>query len=190
MHDQPTADLLQMSNLLYFTNDQIETINQAIILAEELISDHFKISFSEWKRYRYDLKTLKTLKPEEITEKAFAQIIKYVCNPEKKLRGGLHTDYYKICLQDHVILKALSREKGLPLLPLAAYIVTHELIHVVRFSKFLQSFLVTPEEQEKEEALVHTLTHKLLKGVKIPRLSYVLHIYGHYKNMETFRAAE
>ena len=179
-----------MSRLLYFTKDQIETINQAIILAEELISDHFKISFSEWKRYRYDIKTLEALKPEEITEEAFAQIIKYVCNPEKKLRGSLHTDYYKICLQDHVILKALEREKKMPLYPLAAYIVTHELIHVVRFSKFLQSFLVSAEEQEKEEALVHTLTYELLQGVKISQLSYVLDIYVHCRNMETFRTAD
>ena len=106
------------------------------------------------------------------------------------MRGGLHTDYYKICLQDHVILKALSREKKLPLYPLAAYIVTHELIHVVRFSKFLQSFLVTAEEQEKEEALVHTLTFELLRGVKISHLDYVLGIYVHCRNMETFKTVE
>ncbi len=175
---------------MYFSHEQIETVNRATILAEELISDYFKISFSEWKRYRYDIKTLESLNPEEVTEKAFAQIVKYVCNPERKLRGSLHADYYKICLQDHVILKALSREKNLPLFPLAAYIVTHELIHVVRFSKFLQRFLVTAEEQEKEEALVHTLTHELLCGVKIPYLDYVLDVYVHCRNMETFKTAE
>ncbi len=179
-----------MNDLLYFDSEQIETVNKATILAEELISDHFKISFSEWKRYRYDIKTLKSLRPEEVTEKAFAQIVKYVCNPERKLRGSLHTDYYKICLQDHVILKALSREGDLPLFPLAAYIVTHELIHVVRFSRFLQSFLVTAEEQEREEALVHSLTHELLSGVSIPHINYVLDVYIHCRNMETFRTAD
>lgn len=179
-----------MNKLRCFDDEQIETINGATILAEELISDYFKISFSEWKRYRYDIKTLKTLKSEEITHEAFAQIVKYVCNPEMKPRGSLHADYYKICLQDHVILRALSREKELPLFPLAAYIVTHELIHVVRFSKFLQRFLVTPEEQEREEALVHTLTSELLQGVKIPHMASVLDIYVSCRNMETFKTAE
>lgn len=177
-----------MRDILCFNSEQMETLNQAIIIAEDLISNYYKISFSEWKRYRYDINTLASLKPNEITELAFAQIVRYTCNPEKKLRGGLHTDYYKICLQDHVILRAIMREKNLPLLPLAAYIVTHELIHVVRFSKFLRGFIVDWKEQEEEETLVHQLTYRLLKGVKLPRLQYVLDVYVHCRNMETFKA--
>ncbi len=176
-----------MEKLVCFDPKQLETINQAILIAEEVISDFFKISFSEWKRYRYDIKTLALLKPEEITDEAFAQIVKYICHPEKKPRGSLQADYYKICLQDHVILQAISRERDLPLYPLAAYIITHELIHVVRFSRFLQSFIVSPHEQEAEETLVHELTYKLLRGVRIPGLDYVLDVYIHCRNMEKFK---
>jgi len=95
-------------------------------------------------------------------------------------------DYYKICLQDHMILDALARESELKLLPLAAYIVTHELIHVVRFSKFLQNFQASPAEQTKEEALVHTTTLEMFRKVKLPDLNYVLNSYHASCQMEKF----
>ena len=53
-------------------------LRQAIEIGEELISDRYRISTSEWKRYRYDIQSLKDLREEEITDLAFAQIHRYL----------------------------------------------------------------------------------------------------------------
>lgn len=175
-----------MSKLQQFNDEQLQVLAHAVEIAEDVTSNYYKISFNEWKRHRYDIKTLAHLKKDEITYEAFAQITRYAWNPSQKFRGGQQFDYYKICLQDHMILDALARESELKLLPLAAYIVTHELIHVVRFSKFLQNFQASPAEQTKEEALVHTTTLEMFRKVKLPNLNYVLNSYHASCQMEKF----
>ncbi|NLJ29602.1 MAG: hypothetical protein GX433_16550, partial [Deltaproteobacteria bacterium] len=38
-----------------FNKEEIAVLRQSISISEELISDFYKISTSEWKRYRYDI---------------------------------------------------------------------------------------------------------------------------------------
>lgn len=172
-----------------FQQEEILILRRATEISEELISDFYKISTSEWKRYRYDIQSLKDLQEEEVTDTAFAQIHRYLRHPQLKLRGSETGDYFKICLQDHVIRRALQRDSQILMLPLAAYIVTHELIHVVRFAKFIQRFHTTEAEQEAEEVRVHELTQQLLKGRKVEGLSEVLDAFKDCRAMETFTAA-
>ncbi|MEJ5347219.1 MAG: hypothetical protein WHS46_00830 [Desulfosoma sp.] len=178
--------LREREDRIPFHDDEIGVLAEAIRIAEELISDHFKISTSQWKRYRYDIQSLKDLQPEEITDHAFAQIRRYAFPPHDKTLASRHGDYFKICLQDHVIRKALARDPHVDLLPLATYILTHELIHVVRFARFLQRFDVPEKERDAEEARVHGETIGLLKNSKIPGMKEVLRAFGTYPSMETF----
>ena len=39
-----------------FSPEQIFIVNQAAAMAEELVSNHYKMSLTEWKRPRYDFK--------------------------------------------------------------------------------------------------------------------------------------
>lgn len=169
-----------------FDAEEILVLAEATRIAEELISDHYKISTSQWKRYRYDIQSLKDLHSDEITDHAFAQIRRYAFPPRDKILASRHGDYFKICLQDHVIRRALSRDPYLALLPLATYIVTHELIHVVRFARFLQRFDAPEKERDIEEARVHEETIELLKDLKIPGMEAVLSVFGGCRFMETF----
>jgi len=89
-------------------------------------------------------------------------------------------DFYFICLQDHLILNALKRDKELGLLSLLVYIFTHELVHIVRFCSFLKRFEASGKEREKEEEIVHTKTYEILNGLQVPNLDYILDSYkGH-----------
>ncbi len=175
-----------MSRLQEFNDKQVQILGHTVEIAEDVTSNYYKMSFNEWKRHRYDIKTLVHLNEDEITREALAQITRYTKNPNQKLRGSQHFDYYKICLQDHVILDALLRESALKLLPLAAYIVTHELIHVIRFSKFLQNFHASPSERMKEEVRVHATTSKILSKMKLPDLGYVINLYHALGQIEKF----
>ena len=51
---------------LAFDDKQIQTVNRAVTMAEELVSNHFKISPNECLRPKYDVKTLSDLTDAEI----------------------------------------------------------------------------------------------------------------------------
>jgi hypothetical protein len=153
-------------------------VNEAVAVAEELTSNAYKMSFAEWRRRRYDIKTLADLSPEEIVHGPFAQIIRYVGRKAETSLGSSEYDFYKICLQDHSILPALNQFPDLRLWPFALYIVTHELIHVIRFTRFLQAFEASQEEKAMEEARVHERTRKILEEAHIDGMEAVFEFYG------------
>jgi hypothetical protein len=173
---------------LPFEAEEIGTLAQAISVSEDLISNSYKISTSEWKRYRYDIQSLKDLDEEEVTDIAFAQIRRYLRRPGDRTRGSEPGDFFKICIQDHVIRRAVKRDRQIGLFPLTAYIMIHELIHVVRFAKFLQRFDSTVAEQDAEEARVHLLTYDLLQKTRIQGLTEVLAAFKDCRTMENFLA--
>jgi hypothetical protein len=157
-----------------FSVVQIDILNDSVSMAEDLVSNFYKMSASQWLRFKYDIKTLEQLTPNEIVHGPFAQVIRYEGKRKNSLLGSSAYDLYKICLQDHSILSVIKEFSGLELFPLALYIVTHELIHVVRFGKFLQIFDASPEKRATEETRVHEKTHEILNHIQIKGLKDVL----------------
>ena len=164
-----------------FDPRQIEIINNAVAMAEELVSNNYKMSASQWLGPRYDVKTLVELKSEEIIDGPFAQIIRYKGQRKNSSLGSATYDFYKICLQDHIIRSTLEGKPDIELFPFSLYIITHELIHIVRFSKFLQSFEASAKERMAEEKRVHQKTHVILKPVQIEGLKNVLEFYNDWR---------
>lgn len=164
-----------------FGPDDIATVNGAAAMAEELVSNHYKMSASQWLKRRYDIRTLVDLEPEEIIHGPFAQIIRYEGHRRNRSLGSAAYDFYKICLQDHTILNVLAEQRQLQLFPFILYIVTHELIHIVRFTKFLQQFDAAPDDRMDEEKRVHAMTHQLLVQISVPGLAEVLEFYGEWR---------
>lgn len=160
-----------------FSPEQLKVITESAAMAEELVSNHYKMSASQWLRRRYDFKTLVDLTPEEIVSGPFAQIIRYEGKKNDQSLGSSSYDFYKICLQDHHILSALADSEDLQLFPFSLYITTHELIHIVRFSKFLCNFVASPHEKMMEEARVHKKTQLILQNESIPDMDEVLKFY-------------
>jgi hypothetical protein len=161
-----------------FNSDQLKIVNNAVAMSEELVSNHYKMSASQWLRPKYDVKTLADLNRNEIVEGPFAQVVRYVGKRHGSQLGSGTYDFYKICLQDHAILGALKQNDQLELLPFTIYIVTHELVHIVRFSKFLQSFDASAEEKLVEEARVHRETQRILSQIQLVGLRAVLDFYS------------
>jgi hypothetical protein len=164
-----------------FSPEQIKIVNNAVSMAEELVSNSYKMSASQWLGPRYDIKTLAELDPEEIIDGPFAQIIRYKGKRRNTLLESATYDFYKICLQDHMIQSTVERSHGIELFPFALYIITHELIHIVRFSKFLQSFDASAEERMAEEKRVHFRTHAILEPVQLAGLHNVLEFYNDWR---------
>lgn len=172
-----------MNIKLVFKPEQLSAVTHAVGMAEDLVSNHYKMTTSEWLRPKYDVRTLTELEPGEVVDGPFAQIIRYRGHPKQASLSSATYDFYKICLQDHAILAALQKNLALRLLPFSLYIITHELIHIVRFSRFLQGFDASPEERLAEEKRVHEKTHAILHGVSLSGLPAVLGFYDDWRTV-------
>lgn len=163
-----------------FQGSEKPIIQEAVLIAEEATSDFFKLSSSQWRRARYDILTLEHLRQEEISPSALAQVAKYLCClPGRQLKSA-HYDLYRICLQDHNILQTLEKTNSPALLPLLIYIITHELVHIVRFSHFHQLFEAAAAERDAEEQRVHALTWEILQPQRCPDLEEIALNYKAY----------
>ena len=102
---------------LPFNDDDLLTISEALDIAEDATGNFYKFSLGQWKRQRYDVKTLTSLRANEIAQQAFALL-----NKGARAISGFESntksrDFYFICLQDHQILKALKGTKPLGFYP-------------------------------------------------------------------------
>ncbi len=156
-------------------------VTRAVEMSEELISNYYKLSSSQLSRLNYDVKTCAHLAPSEIVSEHFAQIVKYKLRKKNALRETEAEDFYQICLQDHAILQALEDHPELAFLEFLLYIVCHELIHVVRFNRFLQQFNASAEEKMAEERRVHARTREILSCVSMSGIAPVLAFYGQWQ---------
>ncbi|OGP91281.1 MAG: hypothetical protein A2031_02625 [Deltaproteobacteria bacterium RBG_19FT_COMBO_43_11] len=165
----------------YFNTLQLPMANKAFTDAEKLVSGHFRMSEDELRKNKYDVKTLAYLDEHEVKDGAFAHLCKYSYQkPEGSDENGNDGfDFYRVCLQDNIILDAVQRANPfVKLSPLMLYIAVHELIHVLRFGRGESDFDATREEKEKEESIVHNLTKNALQAVKYSEMEIVLECFS------------
>ncbi len=169
-----------MENLEKFNKDQIQVINRSISMAEDLVSNYYKMSINQWLQAKYDVKTLEDLSSNEVVDGPFAQVIKYVGRKKESVLSSSNFDYYKICIQDHAIISELERSPDLKLFPFVLYVIIHELVHIVRFSRFIHFFDATKKEKIKEETAVHGRTKEILDPYSIEGVTDVLKFYNNW----------
>lgn len=163
-----------------FSSEHVLVLDQAWILAQSLVADEFRLDFHDFRSWPVDIKLYNELAPAEMAEGVFAQLFRY-----QRLSGplarGARRDYYRICLYDPSILKAIESAPGLDLPALLTYILTHEFIHVARFAKFMELFSADDQARAEEEEVVHQETFRLLKKRKLPGLDRVLDLYHDHR---------
>lgn len=168
-----------MKKTITFNPMQLKLLDDAVVISEELISNYYKMSSTQWLRSRYDVKTLKDLKGDEIVDGPVAQVLGYNARKKDGTLGSSVLNYYTVCFQDDAILQKIAQNQNLILLPLLVYITVHELIHIVRFSTFQQIYSASSEAQcaMEEERKVHAITSDILKKVAIQGMDNVLLYY-------------
>jgi len=168
-----------MQKLRHFNQEELLKVDEAVKLSEELVNNHFKMSSGQWLKNRYDIKTAKDLALHECVDGPFAQVVKYEGRKKDAALGSSSFSLYKVCLQDNAILTMVSKNRNLSLEPFLLYILTHELVHIVRFLKFNQRYENKNEADVTldEERMVHQLTHTILEPVSVPGLNQVFEFY-------------
>ena len=165
----------------YFNTTQIPLAGKSFNSAEKVVLHHFRMSEDQLRRNRYDVKTLAYLEQHEVKDGAFAHLCKYSYEKPSPTaqndKDGF--DFYRVCLQDNMILDAVDRANSfIKLSPLLLYIAVHELIHVMRFGNGDIDFGASLEEKEQEEKIVHNLTRNALQPMKNHDLEIVLDCFS------------
>ena len=168
---------LFMAESLFFDKKQCNWVGEVLEIAETLAGNYFQVNLEDVERFPYDLETLANLRGQEKTRKALAQVCKYEYQNKKELFRHGGKEFYRICLQDDKILNTIQTEGHSFLKPLLLYVVTHELIHVIRFSMDPKRFYLHSKEKKIEERDVHCKTYELLRSFKDPQVDLLLERY-------------
>jgi hypothetical protein len=147
--------------ILQFSSPQRSLIYRAMEEAEERTTGYYCIPPFRWQALRYDLLTSADHGWEPIPEPVLARVR---CLQRVKYRHSF--DFYRIELNDRSILSAAEREKlGKDLYPFFVYILTHEMVHMVRLSSILENGPETPVPcNETEEDRVQRISQRILTG--------------------------
>ena len=137
--------------------------------AADLVSRFYVLAPREWARMPYEVRTLEELDDMEVRDGVFAHVLCYGVRRELGARVVAEHDLYRICLQDHAILGC-----GLDVSSVALYVLTHELVHVVRFGQRMQSIDLPPHLRSDEEANVDRTARLILRNAGESRVSAAL----------------
>jgi hypothetical protein len=159
--------------LLCFDLEQLSLVSQTLARSETLVSSGFRIPALPSKHYPYELVTLVDLQGPERADHAFAHLVVY-----ERPRATGPEPLYRICLQDDIILGRTAGAGREWLEALLGYVLTHELVHVVRFQRAEQSFHAADAAREREEDQVHQLTLGLLRAARDPYVERLDELYG------------
>lgn len=149
--------------MAYFMRQHRNVVRYGSNLAEGIVCKELKWNVNGV----YDIQTLADSDAAEKQHGVFAQLLK-VEHSKKTLPG-----YYRICLHDTEILTFLQENPSVDLLSLITFIMTHELLHIHRFSTGMADFF---GDTVHEEMVVDTLTRLFLAKNPVIGLRKALYI--------------
>ncbi|HID98486.1 MAG TPA: hypothetical protein EYP57_09935 [Thermodesulfobacteriaceae bacterium] len=164
-----------------FGPDHLDIIEEAVSISEEVACDYFSALAGRWIRYPYEICTLRDVCDEEHPVNAFAHLVWYGTYLMDKQSGKDSREFYRICLNDPNILDHTSGGRPDRLLPFMIYVITHELVHITRFSTY--NFHPGREDKTREEEKVHCITGEILAPVRISGLDRVLDRFKGHQNL-------
>jgi hypothetical protein len=147
-----------------FTQSDFRTITKAAVLAETLTQRFFNLPVDGWKSQPYTIFTRKEVGQRLYDQDAFAQVIRYAPGTARSNESA-RKERYGVVLQDPNILMALLRSSNHDLWTLMLFVLTHELVHIVRFMRHNVDFFAPAADRDREEDLVHDMTREILLGV-------------------------
>ncbi len=168
---------IQTASRKIFGPRQLDRVGSLLGVARELTGDYFSLASADSKEIPYEVRTAHCLDPNEIVEekKVLAAVSRFQYRDKD---FGRPRDLYRVNLQDHNILSALRQgDRQVRFSPLLLYVLTHELVHIIRFVKFLTPFYQDRPEKEAEERRVHEITQRILGSMKIEGMGEILARY-------------
>ncbi|MBN2433560.1 MAG: hypothetical protein JXQ27_18985 [Acidobacteria bacterium] len=165
---------------MVFTPQQLSQIHTCLVEAEERLSRFYRFAPREWFSYSYDLLTVRDL-PAALTFPVAGVLAEVVKGPSPSTTRtsfpfGVES-LYRILLFDRNILLSMERLPDVRFDRFMLYILTHELIHIVRFTHSVD-FHLPPAAKTREEKKVHALTGQVLESLDDRSLGRIARLYS------------
>ncbi len=145
-----------------FSNPQRSLVFNALDEAEKRTAGYYCIPPFRWENLRYDLLTREDHGWEPLPDSTLARV-RYL----QRIDQSKPFDFYRIELNDGRILSVAEREDLLSensLYPFLVYILTHEMVHMVRLSSILECGPEMASSNETEEERVQGISRRILKS--------------------------
>ncbi len=143
-----------------FSPGQRKLVISALGEAEEHTSRYYCIPPYRWQQLRFDLLTRQDSEWEPLPELALARVQRLA---KLSVLGREPFDFYRIQLNDPSILTAAERENlGDTLYHFLVYILTHEMVHLVRLSTIIGHEQESPVCLDSEEMRVQKVSRQIL----------------------------
>jgi hypothetical protein len=140
--------------------------------AEEHTLSYYCIPPHRWQQLKYDLVTRQDREWEPLPDAALARVQRL--HHVRPLRDSAY-DFFRIQLNDPGILNAVQRESlGPDLYPFLLYILTHEMVHLVRLSTILPDEREVRLEMDEEETRVQKVAYRILAKQPDQRIGPIL----------------
>ena len=155
-----------------FSPAQRELVHRAVYEAEGHTARYYCFPPHRWQDLRFDVLTGQDREWEPFPEPILAKLQRL-----QKLghRPQSSYDFFRIQLNDPGILTVARRkELGVGLYPLLVYILTHELVHLVRVSSILDENGATGGSVEAEEYRVDRISSQILSAAPYLRIDPVI----------------
>ncbi len=147
---------------MQFSREQRNQVVRAIDEAEERTARYYCIPPFRWQQLPYDLLTRQDLEWKPLPEPILAQVQR-IQRIVPKPRPAF--EFFRIQLNDPSILDAAHRERlGGDIYHFLVYILTHEMVHVVRLSSILENENDAALTSESEENRVQKISRQILSG--------------------------
>jgi hypothetical protein len=143
-----------------FSTPQRGLVLKAMNEAEERTTGYYCIPPFRWEQLRFDLLTCGDHGWEPIPDPMLARV-----RCLQRINQTRAFDFYRIELNDRTILEAAERENlTKDLYPFFVYILTHEMVHMVRLSSILDGPNTPVPCNKTEEQRVQRIAHRILAG--------------------------
>jgi hypothetical protein len=157
---------------MQFSSEQRGQVFQAIDEAEVRTARYYCIPPFRWERLAYDLLTRQDHEWSPLPDPVLAKV---QCMQKLGSLQSKSFDFYRIQLNDPAILSVVERESlGPSFYPLMIYILTHEMVHMVRHSTIFGSGQPEPLWDETEEQRVLSISRQIMADGIRPELSSYL----------------
>jgi hypothetical protein len=144
-------------NPAQFSRDQRSLVIRAADEAEQHTASYYCFPPYRWEKLEYDLLTRQDREWEPLPDRILARVQQIEAVRRRKHR------FYRIQLNDPGILKVVERESlSNDLYPFLVYILTHEMVHLVRLSSIVDDPRSIEEAPDDEEARVQLISRQVL----------------------------
>lgn len=148
-----------------FAPAELAVLDQATRVSRDLAGQYYALPCDWFENTSHRICSARDLRRGEVLGKGHLAQIRRVlrlAEHEPVLRCRRLCPHFRICLQDHNLLRRAREDGALDLETLLTWVLTHEYVHLVRFSRGQHPYRVCQQRRLVEEGRVDEITAEIV----------------------------